>query len=185
MGSPEQVGGPSGAAGGAARTTVRQGSAGGTRGPRGARGEPGEPQGSARGARGEPGQPGQPGQSQGTFEHADAQELLLLGRFIGPRPPPLLLLVLVNGHDGVTHDVHLGVENGGTSLKLGPPLTVAPRPLVEVWTARARLLSVQSSQAAGGSVRGGWAAELWRWAAGRLRSRAFKQAGARVVRPSS
>ena len=143
MGSPEQVGGPSGAAGGAARTTVRQGSA---RGARGARGEPGEPQGSARGARGEPGEPGQPGQSQGTFEHADAQELLLLGRFIGPRPPPLLLLVLVNGHDGVTHDVHLGVENGGTSLKLGPPLTVAPRPLVEVWTARARLLSVQSSQ---------------------------------------
>ena len=55
----------------------------------------------------------------------------------------------MNGHDGVTHDVHLGVENGGTSLKQ-PPLTVAPRPLVEAWTARARLLSVQSSQVPAG-----------------------------------
>ena len=106
----------------------------------------------------------------------EAQKLFLfLGRCIGVGPPPLLLLLANAGYDGDSHYVHLGVDSGGTNLKLGHGLTVEPQPLVEIWTARTRLLSVQSSQAqpAGPSDQGGWAAELCGLAL--LRSRAFNR----------
>ena len=70
------------------------------------------------------------GQSQGTLTMLAAQELLLLGRCIGLGPPPLLLLLANAGHDGVTHDVHLGDRAGRTNLKLGQALTVEARTLV-------------------------------------------------------
>ena len=115
----------------------------------------------------------------------EAQKLFLfLGRCIGVGPPPLLLLLANAGYDGDSHYVHLGVDSGGTNLKLGHGLTVEPQPLVEIWTARTRLLCAEQPSTAGGSIRPGrgWAAELWPGAAQEPR---FQQAGPRAVRPSS